>query len=84
MNGGSGATNLATWLATNFPYLYGASAGTNNLTGKTNKDVAALFIKFGRQNMIALTHLADFFEQGLQVFLELMTLIFMHVLLPGQ
>ena len=33
------ATNLATWLATNFPDLYG------NLAGKTNADVAALFLQ---------------------------------------
>ena len=46
MNGGPTATNLATWLATNFPYLYGANAGANNLTGKTNTDVAALFMTF--------------------------------------
>jgi len=28
------------------PALYGAQAGANNLTGKTNADVAALFKKF--------------------------------------
>ena len=46
INGGSTKTNLATWLATKFPYLYGANAGANNLSGKTNVDVAALFMKF--------------------------------------
>ena len=46
LNGGSNAKNLATWLAADFPYLYGASAGANNMTGKTNADVAALFMKF--------------------------------------
>ena len=45
VNGGSSAKNLASWLATNFPYLYGAKSG-NNLTGKTNADVAALFLTF--------------------------------------
>ena len=45
LNGGSSSNALATWLATNFPYLYGANAGANNLTGKTNADVAALFLK---------------------------------------
>ncbi len=45
LNGGSSATNLANWLATNFPYLYGANS-SNNLTGKTNADVAALFMTF--------------------------------------
>src|SRR5262249_38614542 len=33
------------WLATNFPYLYGAHS-SHNLTGKTNADVAALFLQF--------------------------------------
>ena len=45
MNGGSSSTALANWLATNFPYLYGADS-SNNLTGKTNADVAALFQTF--------------------------------------
>ena len=45
VNGGPTATNLATWLATNFPYLYGPQSG-NDLTGKTNADVAALFLQF--------------------------------------
>ena len=45
LNGGSSATQLANWLATNFPYLYGPNS-SNNLTGKTNANVAALFITF--------------------------------------
>jgi len=45
LNGGSTSTALATWLATNYPNLYGASS-SNNLTGKTNADVAALFLTF--------------------------------------
>jgi choice-of-anchor A domain-containing protein len=45
MNGGATATNLANWLATNFPYLYGTKS-SNNLTGKTNVEVAALFLTF--------------------------------------
>ena len=45
VNGGPTAKNLASWLATNFPYLYGVHSG-NNLTGKTNADVAALFLTF--------------------------------------
>ena len=40
LNGGPTATNLANWLASQFPYLYGASSA-NNMTGKTNADVAA-------------------------------------------
>ena len=45
MNGGPSATNLASWLADGFPWLYGANS-SNNLTGKTNADVAALFQTF--------------------------------------
>jgi hypothetical protein len=45
-NGGSNSTALANWLATSFPNLYGANAGANNLTGKTNAQVAALFLTF--------------------------------------
>ncbi|MCX5676950.1 MAG: SpaA isopeptide-forming pilin-related protein [Planctomycetota bacterium] len=46
LNGGKTATNLANWLASNFPNLYGSSAGSkNNLTGKTNADVADVFLK---------------------------------------
>jgi len=42
-NGGAAHTELATWLATNFGNLYGASAGVNNLSGKSNADVATYF-----------------------------------------
>jgi uncharacterized repeat protein (TIGR01451 family) len=45
-NGGPSSTALATWLATSFPNLYGASAGANNVTGMTNAQVAALFLTF--------------------------------------
>jgi hypothetical protein len=44
-NGGSSATALASWLASNFANMYGSSAGANSLVGKTNADVAALFKK---------------------------------------
>jgi hypothetical protein len=43
-NGGATATTLSAWLATTFPNLYGASAGANNLTGKTNAQVAAFYL----------------------------------------
>jgi hypothetical protein len=43
-NGGSTATALSAWLAVSFPNLYGAGAGANNLTGKTNAQVAAFFL----------------------------------------
>jgi uncharacterized membrane protein len=42
-NGGSTHTALADWLVSSFPHLYGADAGPNNLTGKTNAQVAAFF-----------------------------------------
>jgi hypothetical protein len=42
-NGGANHTELSTWLATNFPNLYGANAGGHNLTGETNAQVAALY-----------------------------------------
>ena len=51
LNGGSTATNLATWLATEFPNLYGSGPAYNsstgqgrNLTGQTNAGVAAMFL----------------------------------------
>jgi hypothetical protein len=42
LNGGVG-TQLGDWLATSFPNMYGARAGTSNLAGKSNADVAAFF-----------------------------------------
>jgi hypothetical protein len=43
-NAPSGPPTLANWLATTFPCLYGSSAPAgNNLTGKSNADVANLF-----------------------------------------
>jgi hypothetical protein len=46
LNGGSTSTQLGNWLATSFPYLYGQYAGSNNLTGATNAQVAAKFLQF--------------------------------------
>jgi hypothetical protein len=43
-NGGATATALSAWLAATFPNLYGAGAGANNLTGKTNAQVAAFYL----------------------------------------
>jgi hypothetical protein len=43
-NGGATATALANWLALTFPNLYGASAGGNNLAGKSNAQVAAFYL----------------------------------------
>ena len=45
LNGSATSKTLANWLATNFPYLYGVHS-SNNLTNKTNTDVAALFMTF--------------------------------------
>jgi hypothetical protein len=48
-NGSANATTLATWLASSFPTLYGVSGGSSNLTGKTNTQVAALFVTLYNQ-----------------------------------
>lgn len=45
LNGGLLSTQLANWLARNFPYLYGSRAGLNNLTGQPNLTVALLAAK---------------------------------------
>jgi autotransporter-associated beta strand protein len=42
-NGGATATALGNWLAMTFPSLYGPTAGTNSLAGKTNSQVAQYF-----------------------------------------
>ncbi|MBX9578866.1 MAG: hypothetical protein K2X87_01035 [Gemmataceae bacterium] len=45
LNGGPTAKALGNWLATNFPKLFGSSAGAgNNLANKTNAQVAAYFV----------------------------------------
>jgi hypothetical protein len=43
-NGGSSSTALSAWLAAAFANLYGAGAGANNLTGRTNAQVAAFYL----------------------------------------
>ncbi|CAN5674467.1 hypothetical protein BH09PLA1_BH09PLA1_11940 [soil metagenome] len=43
LNGGANATSLSSWLASNFPNIFGMSAGANNLVGKTNTQVAAFY-----------------------------------------
>jgi hypothetical protein len=45
LNGGPTATALGNWLAAQFPYLYGPQS-SNNMTGKANTTVAALFMAF--------------------------------------
>jgi hypothetical protein len=42
LNGGVG-TQLGNWLAATFPHMFGASAGSDDLTGKSNAAVAAFF-----------------------------------------
>jgi hypothetical protein len=50
-NGGAGSTMLANWLARTFPNLYGATAGSDNLTAQTNSRVAAFYeTLFGSPN----------------------------------
>jgi hypothetical protein len=43
LNGGPGSTQLGSWLAATFSNLYGVHAGTNNLAGRTNAQVADLY-----------------------------------------
>ena len=45
LNGGPTSTKLGNWLASSFPYLYGAHS-SNNMAGKSNTTVAALFLTF--------------------------------------
>jgi hypothetical protein len=45
MASAANSENLANWLASEFPYLCGASS-PNNLTNETNADVASLFLTF--------------------------------------
>jgi hypothetical protein len=52
-NGGPTATALSSWLATTFPKLYGAQAGTHNLAGKTNAQVAAFLANVLDDNLAA-------------------------------
>jgi hypothetical protein len=42
LNGGSTSTQLADWLPATLPNIYGAGAGSHNLAGKSNADLAAL------------------------------------------
>jgi uncharacterized membrane protein len=43
LNGGANAKNLSSYLASNFPNIYGVNAGSDNLTGKTNTQIAAFY-----------------------------------------
>jgi len=41
---GSTSTSLGNWLASTYPNIYGSSAGSHNLSGKSRSTVASLFI----------------------------------------
>ena len=43
-NGSARSTALGDWLATTVPNIYGPTAGADNLTGKTNSQVAAMYL----------------------------------------
>ena len=43
LNGSSSAKNLGNWLAANFNNLFGSDAGSSNLAGKTDAQVASYF-----------------------------------------
>ncbi|MBI1324880.1 hypothetical protein GC170_17075 [bacterium] len=49
-DGIANSTRLANWLAGNFPNLYGANAGSNDLTAKSNAQVALFFQRLWQQN----------------------------------
>jgi hypothetical protein len=51
-NGGSGATGLANWLALTFPNLYGVQAGSHNLFGDSNLQVAAFYQSLVSTNVL--------------------------------
>src|SRR5262249_7078436 len=43
LNGGPTSTQLGNWLADTFKNIFGVNAGSNNLAGLTNAQVAAVF-----------------------------------------
>jgi len=54
-NADGSVTSVANWLAATFPNLYGAGAGPNNLTGKSNAQVADFYVslfKLGGQTKL--------------------------------
>ena len=53
LNGGANGTQLGTWLAATFPNLYGAQAGSNSLAGKSNTQIAAIYVSLFKQQGIA-------------------------------
>ena len=49
-NADGSVTSVANWLAATFVNMYGANAGANNLTGKSNTQVADFFIALFKRN----------------------------------
>jgi hypothetical protein len=49
LNGGPASTALSRWLARTLPNLYGANAGSHNLTGETTAQVAAFYVSLFNQ-----------------------------------
>ena len=43
LNGSQASTQLGNWLADSFPRMFGALAGDNDLTGKSNVDIASFY-----------------------------------------
>jgi hypothetical protein len=54
-NGGPTAMALGNWLAASFSNLFGAGAGSNNLAGMTNAQVAAFYLNSFNQSGLKLT-----------------------------
>jgi len=48
LNGSASSTALGNWLANNFASLYGSGAGTRNLAGKTNSQIAAFYLTLSK------------------------------------
>jgi protocatechuate 3,4-dioxygenase beta subunit len=66
LNGGSAAVQLGLWLGDRFPNLFGAGAGSFNLLGKTNSQIASTFIS--RANSSATNLEAQVFATALSVY----------------
>jgi len=66
---GPNDTHLSSWMANNFAHTYGSSAGTGDLTGKTNEQVAAYCQTLcPRDDQIPLTPQADVLGMTLAVY----------------
>ena len=50
LNDGPDSTALANWLAATFPNMYGTAAGANDLTGRSNADVADFYKDLFKRN----------------------------------